>query len=740
MKPILTTMLALLAGSSAFAQIVAQDQTRRLKDMSECDGQNPGACKLPSSLNESIIVTARGRDELVGRVPDTITLFNAELKSRRMEDANTILNAAPGVFFVSDTDPGTNVISIRGISTNRGQDPSVAVIFDDHILPDGELFTLKPLDLARAEIIKGPQGALFGKSATGGAVRFVSVQPGQGNNYVRAGAGNGGSVSISGAAGGQLSNTVAVRLAADVSDSSGFIRNTTLSKKVDGFQSINVRLAGTLMASDTLTVSPAVRYTREKGGAAFVSSNNVTQQFAGRLAGAALTDPIGDFEGRADRTYLGATVSITYDFDSARLRSTTSYDDYQKDFVEELDFRPTKPLTFFGFPAFPNGIQPIAQPVDIKAWTQELRLTSADDADLRWIVGGFYQQTDKLRTDDFTGFGTFLAEKQKSRQTALFASVDTDIASTLTLSGAIRYDRVRKTQTQRNRAGVVTGSRTATFDVVEPKLSIAWRPAPDWMLYGNASTGYKPGGFNPPSAFAPNAPVIFASEKTKGAELGVKGRAGNLTVTAAGYLARHSNFQNTVFLDNNLVFSIPRVKISGAEATMAYSLNGGFSVDASASFTGARLATYTVANPTVESPEPLAQCRGAGGTLCDFTGNRIPYSPSRTLQAGTQWQGEMGAYRLLLRGDVSHTGRIYFETDNVLFTPARTVVDARLALSRGNIEASFWAKNLTDRRWALAAFGQQNLLLLNALGPGGPFDSFTINKGRQWGADVKVTF
>jgi iron complex outermembrane recepter protein len=686
-----------------------------------------------------LIVTARGRAETVARVPDTIMVFKEQLISRRLEDAGSILNAAPGVFFVSDTDPGTNVISIRGISTNRGQDPSVAVIFDDHILPDSELFTLKPLDLARVEIIKGPQGALFGKSAAGGAVRFISVQPGQENNYARASAGNGASYGLSGAAGGALSETVALRLAADFSDSAGFIRNSTLRKKVDGFQSLNMRLAGNISTGD-LILSPVLRYTREKGGAAFVSSNNVTQKFGGRLSGSALTDPIGDFEGRTDRTYMGASVSVEYDFDVVRMRSTSSYDDYRKDFIEELDFRPEKPLTFFGFPAFADGIQPISQPVELTAWTQEIRLTSADDTHIRWSAGGFYQRTQKLRTDDFTGFGTYLAERQKNAQTAFFASLDADIFPTLTVSGALRYDHVAKTQIQRDRADVRTSTRNGSFDIVEPKLSLAWRPATDWMIYATASTGYKPGGFNPPSALAPTAPATFASEKTKGAEIGLKGQTGKLSVTAAAYLARHRNFQNTVFLDNNLVFAIPRVNISGVEATAVYKVGSGFAIDGSLSLIRARLGTYLVANPTLESPEPLAQCRGAGGTICNFTGNRIPYSPSATLHGGAQWQADVGAYQLLARADVSHTGKIVYETDNILYSPARTVLDARIAFSRNNLAAALWAKNIGNKRWALAAFGQQNLLLLNALGPGGPFDSFTISKGRLLGADVSVKF
>ncbi len=708
--------LSLLSSSSVFAQAAVQE-----------------------ILPDTIIVTARGRAEIAARVPETLTILTTSLTARRLDTTGDILNAAPGVLFVSDTDPGTNVISIRGISTNRGQDPSVAVIFDDHILPDSELFTLKPLDLARAEIIKGPQGALFGKSAAGGAVHFVSRAPGTGGNYVRAGGGNGGSIGFSGVADAKLSPTAALRFAADFSDSTGFIRNRTLRKKVDGFQSLNLKLA-VLFDSESLEIAPSVRYTREKGGAAFVSSNNVTQKFGGRLAGAALTDPVGDFEGRSDRHYFGASLSLAHDFGGVKLRSTTSYDDYQKNFIEELDFRPEKPLTFFGFPAFPAGIQPIAQPVDLTAWTQEIRLTSPGTEKVRWIVGGFYQHLNKLRTDDFTGFGTYLAERQTSTQTALFASLDADITPDITVSGALRYDRVKKTQDQRDRQNLRIGMRSGTFDSVQPKLSLAYRPSADLMIYASASTGYKPGGFNPPSALAPSAPASFAGEKTRGAELGFKLGAENLHLTAAAFVARHDNFQNTVFLDNNLVFSIQRVNIRGVEATLDYAVTRAFSVDASASFTRARLGRYTVANPTIETPEPLVQCRVSGGSICDFTGNRIAYSPSMTLHAGSNWQVDVGGVTLLLRADITHTGKIYYETDNMLYSPARTQIDARVALARDNIDVAFWAKNIGNTRAALAAFGQQNLLLLNALGPGGPYDSFTISKRRQFGADLTIRF
>jgi iron complex outermembrane receptor protein len=95
---------------------------------------------------------------------------------------------------------------------------------------------------------------------------------------------------------------------------------------------------------------------------------------------------------------------------------------------------------------------------------------------------------------------------------------------------------------------------------------------------------------------------------------------------------------------------------------------------------------------------------------------------------------------LTLQADVNATGETYFELDNVLRAPAKSWIDLRAGVARSGWSAALWGRNVTDERWAISAFGQGMLPLLAGLGPNGPFDTFTLNRGRQWGGEITRRF
>ena len=123
-----------------------------------------------------------------------------------------------------------------------------------------------------------------------------------------------------------------------------------------------------------------------------------------------------------------------------------------------------------------------------------------------------------------------------------------------------------------------------------------------------------------------------------------------------------------------------------------------------------------------------------------MSGKRTPNAPDWTVNGGIGWQGAAGSALVDTRLSVAYVSRVDFEIDNILHTPGYTSVDGRIGVTQGAWTFDIWAKNLFDKRWAISAFGQQQLPLLLGLGPNGPFDSFTINTGRQFGASAAVSF
>ncbi len=687
-----------------------------------------------------VVVTARGREEQAQSVPDTVNSFSGlQIDQRQVRLIDDIVALTPGVFMVNDQDPGTNLITIRGVSTNRQQVASIAYAIDGVLLGDTEFFTGRLFDVERVEVLKGPQGALYGRSAIGGVFKVTTRAPTDDfEGYARIGYGNGDSWEAEAAIGGPIiENKLLFRVSALASDTNGFIFNTFLGKKVDGYESNNLRARIIALPSDNLSIDFRFNYMDEEGGAAFVSSNNVTGFAGGRLSGDVLTDPFGDFEGMADRDWINASVKIDWTLgDGGVLTSITAYDDYDKFFIEELDFRNDTPITFFGVPSFPNGIQPIAQPIGLEVFTQELRYTSSSDQRLRWIFGLFYQDVSRDRTDDF-GPLLFGAEAPliatDSKVFAVFAQASYDITDALEITLALRYDRDKRSEvTTGVTTGAVFGDRSASFDKVQPKVSLAWQATDDALLYATFAQGFKAGGFNVPPGALDTHEAIFPSETTLAVEVGAKTQWLDDRVIAnlALFYTDYENFQNTIFVNgNNTVFSVDNVEVKGIELSLLGRLTEGFSVEAAFAYTDSQIKTYT-------APDPLGS-----GAFIDYSGNTTPHSPKYTVNLAAQYETQIGnTAELFMRVDYIHVGRVNYEFDNVLHSPSHGWVNARIALTVGNVELALWAKNLTNERWAISAFGQGQIALLAFLGPDGPFDSFTINRGRQWGGTITARF
>jgi len=687
-----------------------------------------------------VVVTARGREELAQSVPDTISAFTGlEIDQRELRLIDDVIDLTPGVFMINDQDPGTNIITVRGVSTNRSQVASIAYVIDGVQLGDTEFFTGRLFDVERVEILKGPQGALYGRSAIAGVFSVTTRAPtNEFEGYAQAGYGNGDSWDLEAAVGGPIiKDKLLFRISGLVSDTDGFIFNTFLGKKVDYYDTQNVRARLLAMPSDNLTVDLRFNYMNEDGGAAYISSNNVTGLAGGRLAGDVLTDPFGDFEGMANREWVGVSMKIDWALgNGGTITSTTAYDDYDKYFIEELDFRNDKPLTFFGEIAFPDGAQPIAQPVALKVFTQELRYTSPGNDRFRWIFGLFYQDVSRDRTDDF-GPLLFGAEAPliatDSKVFAAFAQASYDLTDALELTVALRYDRDERDEvTSGVNSGTVFSERSATFDKFQPKVSLAWQVTPEHLLYATFAQGFKAGGFNVIPGPTDIHQAVFPAETTLAVEVGAKTSWADDRVIAnlALFYTDYEHFQNTVFVNgNDTVFSVDNVKVQGVELSLLARPVEALTLEAAFAYTDSQVKQY-------EAPDPLGS-----GLLIDYSGKQTPNAPKYTINLAAQYEAPLGnSARLFARLDYIYVGRINYEIDNVLYSPSHGWLNARLAISWGDVELAIWAKNLTNERWAISAFGQGQILLLAGLGPNGPFDSFTINKGRQWGGTVKVSF
>jgi iron complex outermembrane recepter protein len=726
------------------------------------------------------IVTVRGRPEQRARTPASVDRVELEGSSVQIDDLPVL---SPGVWLVNDQDPGTNILSIRAATTDRLQQASVVLVQDGVPLADTELFTLPLFDQTAAEILKGPQGGRFGKNAAGGVIAFSSVRPvagsGAQDGFLAAGIGNGGlgeaSFGITLAPGSRSGDESdprgGVRIAGLWRRSDGWITNRTLGKTVDGMETVALRLIGRLVEDAAArdggawSIEAGLSWMEEEGGAAWASSGNITGLAGGRLSGAVLQDPIGDYEGRAWRRWFQGRISA-HAGDPQRtgqLSVVVARDSYAKRWSEELDYRPG-PLTFFGFPAFPNGIQPISQPIDLTATTGELRYrrdSARPGSNSSLEIGLFRQETQRFRIDDF---GPLLfgapppAYRTDAVQTGLFASAILDVGDLvptlagLTLEVQGRHDRDERSQTiTTSTTGALIERRSGTFERFQPRLALGWRFEPlgadsSGFVYASASQAFRPGGFNPAPGPASIWTATFRPEITRAQEIGLKlrnrgeigaDRSWSVSLDLAVFDNRVRDFQNYTFIDNQSVtLSVPRVTVRGWEMAAGGSLDLGGQIVLTGSLgyahNRARIGRFIATDPLLGSPATR-----------DYSGRQVPNAPEWTGSADLELSAPVGAAGQVLSVGVrlNGAGRTVYELDNVLVSPARTWVDLEARLEwNAHWTLALVARNATDERWAVSAFGQGMVGLLAGLGPGGPFDTYTINRGRQTSLTLRRSF
>ncbi len=719
---ILVGMVLLFAGFQM--NVVAQTSN---------ENSNSGAS---STTLEEIKVTARRREESLQDIPDSVSVLTARMiEDRGITRLDDIVDQTSNLFMINDQDPGTNVITIRGITTNRNQPGSVAFVIDGVTQPDTDGFTREYFDLERIEVLKGPQGALYGKNAIGGVINIVTKTPG--NEYetsFKETMGNGGLNKLQGTTSGALvKDQLFYRLAVSYKDLDGYIDNATLDREIDFSENKDFRGRLIWQPNQNWSIDVRASYMNEDSGATWFSATDlIGLSNGGRVSEDILEPPDADFPGVHERTLRDFAVKMDYAADWGTITSLTAYNEIEKFFEGDLDNTPL-PL-----------IQPANQELDLNAWTQELRFTSPDDQRLRYIVGMFYQATERDFSQAIGGFdvGFFgfvpslpigvpsgmlapfppLGTNSDFEQWAGFGQLNYDITPKLELGVALRFDSETRIQFD-----LPTARRDkARFYSWQPKFTLSRDLDDNLMLYGMYSQGFKSGGFNPPPENFPsravNFDLVIDKEETEGFELGFKSIWWDerLRLNTAAFYTDYKGLQLFQFdpFAQQVTINLNAVTIYGFETELVISPAEGLRFDFSLGYTDTKIDDFN----------------GTGL----FDDNTTPNTPEYTLNLGLQYEHSL-ADNVTAQGRLEwkYVGDFFWQEDNVLFTEAYDFLDLHLSLQYRNWKLGLWGKNLTDERWAVGGFSRTfSPLILGTLGA----DNYTINQGRQVGVDIQIDF
>ena len=544
-------LIGLTLGGTANAQVQEEQQPSPQEDQSATD-------------NAEIIVTAQKREERIQDVPISISVVDQEqiLNS----GASQLIDYAayvPGFQVDNAGSPGRSTLSLRGVAP-IGPSATVGIYLDDApigssgIYNRSQVFTLEllPYDIERLEVLRGPQGTLYGASSIGGLLKYVTVQPSLDRMSARAGA-ELFDIAHGGGLGWGLNFMVNVpvvkdQLAVSASysqrDTPGYIDNIlTGDDDVNDAVQKGGRLALLWQPDPNLTVQlSALRQSVDSDnfsiayegpdngplapGAAFLSTNSQ------------LPEPFeSDFEFYSGR--------IAYDFGFAEISSTTSYS--KLDILETSDASRVFGPIWGGLALFPASLLQ-------KKWTEEIRLTSASSNRFEWMVGFFYTDEDNshdqiVNTFDASGevleaFDPFaiVALPNKYKEYALFGNATYKFNQRFHLTGGLRWARNEQTFNQVTQIPLIGLDIGGPGESEESNLTFSISPQyninRDAMVYARIASGYRPGG---PNVALPGFPSTVDSETVTSYEAGVKARFLNrmVSIDAAVFMLDWNDLQ-----------------------------------------------------------------------------------------------------------------------------------------------------------------------------------------------------
>lgn len=708
-----------------------------------CSAQN-----APLSLEE-IVVTATRRPEELSKVPISITAFsNEDMERLTVRDVGDVARFTPGLTF---KDAGvSNTISIRGIVSSVGF-ATTGVYIDDTIVPirSNNLYTTgtafpKIFDLERVEVLRGPQGTLFGAGTLGGAVRFITRQPSltefTASGRAEFGVTEHGESSYEGgfALNGPLKED---KLGAYVSawhrHSGGYIdHQSILEAGIDEPDSnweetTVVRAALTIAPSERLRIKPSIFFQDFHAHDASTYNEAWSDPDAGRFRNQnVLRTP------RDDRFYLPA-VEVSLDLANMKFTSLSSY--FNRTNPNVLDYTEVIPA-LLGLSPFPTGPGQDARTfvrADQDIWTQEFRLQSADDAaKVRWTLGAFYSRTridtyqnafqPYLETliDDLIGlsleqvFGVGLINGgyvfdgrvvSHDEQTAGFAEVDYRLTPRLTLTGGVRVTKTKFDFTQRQ-DGVFAGghqlaSGAQSETPVTPKVAISYQINDDNLLYVSAAKGFRMGGVNPQIAATPGCnaqladlglgavPTTYDSDSTWNYEIGSKNTLFDhrLTIDSSIYYIDWRDIQRSVYLPlcgQGFTANLGSATSAGAELSLRAQLSTNLALSLAVGYNDAKL-DETIASGSlvlVQKDTPMT-APWMGAVAADYT------------------FGVWGGHDAYLHLDFTHRDRDPRPRSGAFsFDPALIVEDqprdqelnARVGVRLGRFDVSVFVNNALD--------------------------------------------
>lgn len=663
-----------------------------------------------------IVVTATRRSERLMDVPQSITAISADdlarLNATQLRDyANTI----PALTISSNGGAGQNQITLRGVTSGADVASTVGIYVDDVPYGGSTVFAINTslaldaglFDLDRIEVLRGPQGTLYGASSMGGVLKYVTRKPNldefEGTVQVGLSSTDHGGLSYNAAAAVSapvLTDKIAVRASGYYSRDAGYVDNVALGEKDVG----RARIYGGRL---DLLLTPTEELSIRLSGFAQNIHRDGTAQVDNTLAGAAVTGELQQsrvLREPFDQRFRVVSGTIDYDFGSAHLTSITSYQTNKVAYRLDASALYVPLLTSVGLPiasaATDGGVA-------TKKLAQEVRLASSGETWIDWIIGGFYTHERSIAPTSLVAYNAdgspfpinLLTAKLPStyKELAGFGNVTVHFSEKFDVTGGLRYAHNRQTYTQ-NTTGILAPSVPTLRShegVVTYLANARYRFSSHATAYARVASGYRPGGPNvvtsDPLTGAPLGPPKFDSDTLTSYEFGFRAETvdRSFSVDAAAY---HIDWNDMLIsgVRNglNTYINTGGAKIDGAELTLTARPSPSLMVTGAFAYQNARLAAESV---------------DLGGRK----GDPLPNVPKFTAAISADYRDDGSDLQPTFGGTLRFVSDRYAGFDGNPNLPQYRVgdyatVDLRAGVALGRIDAQLFVRNLFDDRGAMS--------------------------------------
>jgi iron complex outermembrane receptor protein len=710
---------------------------------------------------EEIIVTARKRDEVLLDVPVVVNAYNAqEIVSAGILRPQDFIALTPNMTMVQTQNQGTSFIVVRGSSQARNSEPSVAVLIDGVLMANPSQFNQELFDIESIQVLKGPQGALYGRNAIGGAVIITTREPGDGiEGSITAGYDSGPGYRARFGVGGPVasSETWKFQLSGSYLDTDGYIDNPFLGEEADPFKDVSGRAKLIWEPSDAVRADLRLSISQVDTQALYF---NITEQADDTSLPVRVNN-----RGENERDLMSASLKLDFDVGGGTLTSVTAYDSLEELLTgDQFDFLPIPESALFPF----GADQAQHQWLDIEAVSQEIRYTSPAEDRLRWIVGAYVIATDRFIStgnvfDDGSGVVprvkedplpffapqfSFLSDSQDNLAWAVFGELSYDFTDRFEGSVALRYDEdTRENTTETPQEFIPTAIncdtdpepvpcaftgqvREETWDELQPKVTLRFKPNEDVTTYLSYSHGFRSGGFNQTGVGAAPNPFgtlngiedLFDEETADTYEAGVKARfADGRVMTGASIY--HTKAEGSYFFvfdpttSTQNLGNLDEVEYQGLELEIQAQVNDHVELYARGGLTDSEIKESARAASDV--------------------GNQAPLVSEYTVNLGANFSVPFGGeYEFFVRPDFRIIGDTWWWPDNFTKRSPVELLDLRAGVNAERWSIVAWSRNLLDEdynaEWSPGPFGFPDP---------GPVNNFVFKaQPMVWGLDFTYHF